>query len=66
MILILKRIERNLINTNLRIESHDKEIHRLKTYSTTTTNNNDIDFSSSYIHFILLIFVVIILRYIFR
>lgn len=63
MISILNRIERNLINTNQRIEFHENEIHYLQNQQ---IRNTKTDFSSFYIQFFFLIFVVIILKYIFR
>jgi hypothetical protein len=62
IISILKRIEQNLIHTNERMELHEKEINYLQNHQT----RNQIDSFPSYIHFIFIIFLVIILRYIFH
>ena len=55
---ILKRIERDIISTNERIESHERQMYNLQNHQT--------DVSSPYIQFILIIFVAIVLKYIFQ
>ncbi len=56
---LLKRFETKLTHTAERIHSHEQQIHNLK-------NHRRINFLSPYIHFILIIFVAIVLKCIFR
>jgi hypothetical protein len=55
MISILKRIERNLIYTNEQMDLYEKQIQ-----------NHRKNLFSPYIHFILVVSVAIILKYIFQ
>jgi len=56
---LLKRFETKLIRTTERIDLHEQQIHNL-------LNHQRTHFLSPYIHFIMIIFVAIVLKCIFR
>jgi len=56
---LLKRFETKLTHTIERIDLHEQQIHNL-------LNHQRIHFPSPYIHFIMIIFVAIVLKFIFR
>ena len=59
IIVTLKRVEQNLVNTIERIEYNEKQLDFIRTSSTRS-------FVSSHLHFILIVLVAFVLRLIFR